>query len=244
LAERIDGFRSLEQVLSISGDVVGLHAALGKLIGLGMVAVEGESDVEMAPQRPAAAVEPALVPRQKPAPAPGMAQRSPVATPAPVTRTAAPAKPVAAAPTKPAPPQPSVRSAAPQPTVAPPATPAAAATAKPAVANAKPAPAVAASSAPKPAGAKPSAAATELAQAKALLRVEANYLFGGNAERAKKVIDKVDACKSVEEIFDVIVKLQGALAKSGKVDPNVFIDRLTSGLSKLRASHAKTPHAA
>lgn len=107
--------------------------------------------------------------------------------------------------------------------------------AKPAVAAAPPAkPAVP----PKPPAAPPSAAApkaalTELAQAKALLRIEAGQLFGA---KAQKVIEKVDACKSVEEIYDVIVKVQGLLAKTGKGDPDVFLDRLTSGLQRIRAA--------
>jgi hypothetical protein len=207
LEDRIDGFRSLEQVLSISGDLVGLHAALGKLVALGLVAVEGDAEIA-----------------------------EPVA--------AKPAKPAAAAPVSPAPPQPPVpnkpaipvaRVAAtpPRTPTAPQPAPAAPLPAKAAVART---PTQATKSAPAAPAAKPSEAAKELAQAKALLRVEAGYLFG---DKAPRVIARVYACKSVEEIFDVIVKLQGLLAKSGKADPNVFIDRLTTGLSKLRDARQK-----
>ncbi len=58
-------------------------------------------------------------------------------------------------------------------------------------------------------------------------------MFGN---KAPKVIEKVDACKSVEEIYDIIVKVQGLLAKTGKGDPDVFLDRLTNGLQRIRAA--------
>ena len=40
LLERIDGFRSVEQILAMSGDVIGVHAALGKLIAANLVTID------------------------------------------------------------------------------------------------------------------------------------------------------------------------------------------------------------
>ena len=40
LLERIDGFRSIDQVLAMSGDLFAVHAALGKLMALGLVTTD------------------------------------------------------------------------------------------------------------------------------------------------------------------------------------------------------------
>ncbi|MBL8519393.1 MAG: hypothetical protein JNK75_01865 [Betaproteobacteria bacterium] len=211
LLERIDGFRSVEQVLAISGDVVGVHAALGKLIALGMVVPEGEAD-----RAPAAATPPTDAPRTD-APRAAPANNAPPApTPAlPHHQRSVNIKPVVQ---KAAAPFASARTAA----ASPPSKPA-------------PAPAVAKAGIP----ANP-VASDELSRAKALLRTEAGYLFG---TKASQVVARIDACRSIEQIYDLIVKLQGHLAKGGKVDPGVFLERLSAGLAKIRQSQG-TPRRA
>lgn len=57
LLERIDGFRSLEQVLAMSGDVIGVHAALGKLLAAGYVTCD-PAQVNAKPAAPVAAPAP------------------------------------------------------------------------------------------------------------------------------------------------------------------------------------------
>ncbi len=192
LLERIDGFRSLEQILAISGDVIGLYATLGKLLALGMVAPEGEPE-----------------PRIAVAPAPQTGVATAAAPQAP--QSTAPAKPLSASLPAKSPAAPANRVAARSPA---------------ALQQVPMAP-------PKEKG--------ELAQAKALLRVETGYLFSG--DKAKQVVARVDACKNTEEIYDLIVKLQGLLAKSGKADPDVFLERLTTGLAKIRAAQRAMPPA-
>lgn len=215
LLERIDGFRSLEQILAISGDVIGLHATMGKLLALGMVVAEGDAE----PQT--------IAPPPAPAPAPVTAKTS-ASAPAPQPKPAA----TKGAPTPPANQSPKAAAQAP-------AAPAKPATAPPA--PKAPAPVQKAASQAKTAALAPTKAQSELAQAKALLRVEASYLFNG--DKAKKVIARIDACKNTEEIFDLIVKLQGLLAKTGKVNPDVFLERLTSGLAKIREAQKAAPAA-
>lgn len=211
LLERIDGFRSLEQILAISGDVIGLHATMGKLLALGMVVPEGDPEPQaVAAPAPARAVAKAPPP---PPMKPTAAKVSPPVAPAPQQAKAAP------------------RQMAPATAKAPPA-----ASAKPVSTPAKAAGPAQPKATPP---AKPVAAVTqkeqgELAQAKALLHVEASYLFSG--DKAKQLIARIDACKNTAEIYDFIVKLQGLLAKTGKANPDVFLERLTSGLAKIRES--------
>jgi hypothetical protein len=221
LLERIDGFRSLEQILAISGDVIGLHATMGKLLALGMVVPDGDAE----PQAIAPAPAPAPVAAKAPTPIPAPQPKPAAAKSTPQASTAAPQQPKAAplAPARPTAP---------------------AATAKPAAVAMAPkavAPVQKAALQAKPAAVAPTKEQSELAQAKALLRVEAGYLFNG--DKAKKVIARIDACKNTEEVFDLIVKLQGLLAKTGKVNPDVFLERLTSGLAKIRESQKSAPAA-
>lgn len=177
LLERIDGFRSLEQLLAMSGDLIGVHAALGTLMMTGCVSTESNPQAE-----------------------------TPVATIAPpVARTAAPAaRPVAAA--------------APR---------------APAVAPASPAPVPRA----KPIAVAPAAmrvapvVSTELDNAKRVLSHEAKMVFGNSAS---KVQPRIDACGSIEEIYDLIVKFQQHLTNTGKANPEVFLDRLTKGIASAR----------
>lgn len=89
-----------------------------------------------------------------------------------------------------------------------------------------PAPAKSAPSAPRE-----SAAVDEVSIAKRLLSIEAKHLFGTSAAR---LLPKIEACKTIEEIYDIIVKFQEHLAKTGKVDPDVFLDRLTKGLAEAK----------
>ncbi|MBL8512636.1 MAG: hypothetical protein JNJ55_01490 [Betaproteobacteria bacterium] len=223
LMGRIDGFRSLEQILSISGDVIGLHATMGKLLALGMVVLEGDAEPQIAatpaPAQASPPPQPAKPAMVKTAPTPAPAAQQPKAT----------AKPTAPSAAKPAAPAASAK-----PVAAPPAPKSIPVLQKPPVpsASAKPAPVAV----PKAQGAQ-----SELAQAKALLRVEAGYLFNG--DKANKVVARIDACKNTEEIFDLIVKLQGLLAKTGKVNPDVFLERLTSGLAKIREAQKNAPAA-
>lgn len=71
----------------------------------------------------------------------------------------------------------------------------------------------------------------EVSIAKRLLSIEAKHLFGTSAAR---LMPKIDACKSIEEIYDIIVKFQEHLARTGKVDPDIFLDRLTKGLAEAK----------
>lgn len=173
LIERIDGFRSMEQILAISGDLISVHAALGKLIALGFVTTD-----EVASRAPAPV---ATKPSGKEATRP--IQKVPKST-------AASAKPVAKA-------QPPDNTNGPL-----------------------------TASAPLPAG------ATELDRAKHLLLTESRLVLGADA--ATRMRPRVLACKSIEEIYDLIVKVQQHLAKGGKVNPDVFIERLSKGLATAR----------
>ncbi len=190
LLERIDGFRSLEQLLAMSGDLIGVHAALGTLMMTGCVSTESNPQAE-----------------------------TPVATIAPpVARTAAPAaRPVAAA--------------APRAPAVAPASPAPVPRAKPiAVAPAAPAPAPVRSAAPAAMRVAP-VVSTELDNAKRVLSHEAKMVFGNSAS---KVQPRIDACGSIEEIYDLIVKFQQHLTNTGKANPEVFLDRLTKGIASAR----------
>lgn len=51
---------------------------------------------------------------------------------------------------------------------------------------------------------------------------------------AAKLKPRIEACNSIEDIYDLIVKFQEHLATTGKADPKVFLDRLTRGLAEAR----------
>lgn len=183
LLERIDGFRSLEQVLSMSGDIVGVHASLGKLIALGFVTTDA-----------------ALINADAAAPA-KIDSVEKVERPAKIVPPPAAAK-VAAAPVG----------------------------AKPLVAvKASPAPAA------KPLSPAAQAASGEIENAKRLLLLEAKLALGAGAV---KLTPRVVACTTIEEVYDLIVKFQQHLAKTGKADPDVFLERLSKGLASVRNQSA------
>ncbi|MEO8101129.1 MAG: hypothetical protein ABI790_01295 [Betaproteobacteria bacterium] len=79
LLERIDGFRSLEQLLAMSGDLIAVHAALGKLMSAGLVATDSLAEASVA--APSHTVEPPVETKEP--------SRALAATPAPA-RTLAP----------------------------------------------------------------------------------------------------------------------------------------------------------
>jgi hypothetical protein len=210
LLDRIDGFRSLEQVLAISGDLIAVHSALGKLMALGFVTTDSAVGLGSAP-------EPAPAPPPRPAASP-----TPVAVAKPAPRPEAKAETKGAA--RPA--------ASPAATPAPAPKPAAAAVV-PLAAKAKPpaAPAVARTAAAPLAG-----GSSELDRAKHLLLNESKLALGDAA--AARMQPRIEACRSIEEIYDLIVKVQQHLAKGGKVDPDVFLDRLSQGLAAAREKNA------
>ena len=142
LLERIDGFRSIEQVLAMSSDLIGVHGALGKLMASGYVTSE--------PLHVAEAAAPVDV------------------------------KPIAIAE-----------------------------------------------------GVKKSVTVEpgELETAKRLLLQEAKLALGA---MAAKLRPRIESCRSIEEIYDLIVKVQQHLAATGKANPDVFLDRLTNGLATAR----------
>ena len=188
LLERVDGFRSIEQLLAMSGDLIGVHSALGKLMVSGYVSTSA---------RPQAAA-PAPVPALAPTPAPASAPARVVVAVTAVAKAAAPA---------------------PTPPTAP---------AKAPVARAKPPAPVKAAMAE---AARPAGGNTELDNAKRVLAQEAKIVFGNNAA---KLQPRIDACRSIEDLYDLIVKFQQHLASSGKANPDVFLDRLTKGLASAR----------
>lgn len=143
LLERIDGFRSLDQLLAISGDLIAVHAALGKLMAAGLVTTDSQAEANV-----------------------------PVSIGARV-------------------------------------------------------PPVGANIAPPPA---PSPVA-ELENAKRLLLLEAKLLLGKGSEKLRS---RIEACRSIEDVYDLIVKFQHHLATTGKANPDVFLDRLAKGLATAR----------
>lgn len=171
LLERIDGFRSLEQVLAMSGDVIGVHAALGKLLAMGYVTC----DPSLVNAQPAAPAIPAPPAKPQKAAAPAAAQR------APAQPVVVPAKSTAGTPAK---------------TLASPPV------------NA------------------------EVESAKRLLLLEAKMVLGAGAA---KLAPRVQACTSIEQVYDLIVKFQQHLAQTGKADPDVFLERLSKGLATVRS---------
>ncbi len=189
LLERIDGFRSIDQVLAMSGDLFAVHGALGKLMALGLVTTDfnvGEIAEEVPELARAAVVAaPTAVRVAVPKPAPPPAPKLATAAPAPKVIVAAPtaaAKPIAVT--------------VPDSDLGP---------------------------------------MSEIDNAKMLLLHEAKLALGKGAEKLRP---RIDACQSIEEIFDLIVKVQEHLMASGKGDPDMFLDRLTSGLA---AARKKTP---
>ncbi len=189
LLERIDGFRSIDQVLAMSGDLFAVHGALGKLMALGLVTTDfnvGEIAEEVPELARAAVVAaPTAVRVAVPKPAPPPAPKLATAAPAPKVIVAAPtaaAKPIAVT--------------VPDSDLGP---------------------------------------MSEIDNAKMLLLQEAKLALGKGAEKLRP---RIDACQSIEEIFDLIVKVQEHLTASGKGDPDMFLDRLTSGLA---AARKKTP---
>ena len=165
LMERIDGFRSMDQLFALSGDIVGVHGVLGKLLVTGYVAPDQQS-VDSVP----------LVAQTRTAPS--IAEKLPAATAA----------------------------------LQPVAGPSRAATA----------------AMPQPKG-----AISELDAAKRLLALEARHLMGASADRMQP---RIEACTSIAEIYDLIVKLQRHLSKTGDGAPHVSLDRLIRGLEAARKS--------
>lgn len=208
LLERIDGFRSIEQLLSISGDIVGVHATLGKLMAAGFVTSE---------LRPT----PAVV---APVPQKSIPPRTP-AKAAPISTTKLPAgKPSIAVAT---PPAATARAPLTQRATGVPTLPQ------------RPAPVPTARATPAP-RTVPAPPPSELDTAKRLLAAEAKLLFG---DAAAKLHPRIEACHSIEDIFDLIVKFQQYLAANGKVNPDVFLDRLTQALAAARKPPAAAKRA-
>jgi len=165
LMERINGFRSMDQLFALSGDIVGVHGVLGRLLVTGYVAPDRNSMDSV-----------------------------------PVVAEARPAPPFAE--------KPLAVTAALQPI----AGPSRAATA----------------AMPQPKG-----AISELDAAKRLLALEARHLMGTSADRMQP---RIEACTSIAEIYDLIVKLQRHLSKKGDSAPHVSLDRLIRGLEAARKS--------
>ena len=176
LLERIDGFRSIDQLLAMSGDLFGVHAALGTMMAAGLVTSDFKLD--------SGAEESVLA-----------------VTAAPTTVMPAPARTLTPAAS------PKIATAMPEPKVVP----------------------VAKILAPRPPPESPPL--SELDNAKQLLLEEAKLALGKGAEKLRT---RIDACRSIEEIFDLIVKVQEHLTTSGKADPEIFLDRLTNGLAAAR----------
>ncbi len=152
----------------------------------------------------------------------------PVAEAPPVAAATAPPEPAPAP--KPEPPAEAPKAAKP---AAAPDVPLSAEPPAPAVKPAKPETKAAVPAAAKTTSAptREPAAVDEVSIAKRLLSIEAKHLFGTSAAR---LLPKIEACKTIEEIYDIIVKFQEHLAKTGKVDPDVFLDRLTKGLAEAK----------
>ena len=222
LLERIDGFRSIDQILSMSGDVVNVHAALGKLLAMGLVtpdphAVAAVPEVEAAPPPPAVEKpRAAAVARQATAPAQAVARAvTPPPTPTRPKITPAPtAMPTAAAPIAYAPKGIQVLT-------------------RP-IAPAAPVTTTLVSATPDIAVKK--ILLNELDVAKRLLTLEAQHLMGNSAARMQP---RIEACRSIAEIYDLIVKFRRHLSRTGTANPDVFLDRLTRGLETARKSKPK-----
>ena len=162
LMERVDGFRSMDQLFALSGDIVGVHGVLGKLLVAGYIA----------PDRNSLHNEPAAAQSR---PAPAVIEKPFAAT------TAAPAASASRAATATNP-------------------------------DAK-------------------GAISELDAAKRLLALEARRLMGAGADRVQP---RIEACTSIGDIYDLIMKLQRHLSSKGNTAPNVSLDRLIRGLEAAR----------
>lgn len=213
LLERIDGFRSIDQILAMSGDVVNVHAALGKLLAMGFISPDHDgvataSEVEAAPPLPLVE-KPRVAAPARPVAAPASTSTRPTVAPAPTAMPAA-AAPIAYAPkgiqasTRP------IATAAPVTTTLVSATPD--------IAVKK-------------------ILLSELDVAKRLLTLEAQHLMGNSAARMQP---RIEACRSIAEIYDLIVKFRRHLSRTGTANPDVFLDRLTRGLETARKSKPKT----
>ncbi len=203
LLERIDGFRSLEQVLAMSGDLTSVHRLLGDLMQTGLVKTAGAEEEDDWEETPPPTPAPAPVPPPKPAAKPAPAE----------AKKAAPAEPKkAAAPDK--------KKAAP-PTAAPvvPAPPAPAATLAPEAEESE--------------EEEPS----ELDNAKRLLLQECRHFLGPAAEKLRT---RIEDSQSIEEIFDLIVKIREHVAKKfSEADSDEFLEQLIKGLSAARKKKNK-----
>jgi hypothetical protein len=186
LLERIDGFRSLEQLLAMSGDLTSVHAILGQLMVSGYAVSETPDDEEADVPfdvEPLAA-EPVEV--------------------KPVAPKAASAKPVAA---KPGP-----------------------------VKAAKAAPVTLALAPDEPDADEPILAVEpdgldEVGRAKQLLLMEAKRFLGPGAEKLRS---RIEQSQSIADVYDLIVKVREHITKTGKGDPNVFLEDLITGLAFAR----------
>ena len=165
LMERIDGFRSMDQLFALSGDIIGVHGVLGKLLMTGYIA----------PDRNSVHNDPVVAPTW---PAPPVVGRP---------RAVTTAMPPVASPSR------------------------AATTARP----------------------QPKDAISELEAAKRLLALEARHLMGAGADRMQP---RIEACISIADIYDLIVKLQRHLNNKGNTAPNASLDRLIRGLEAARKS--------
>ncbi len=244
LLERIDGFRSLEQILAMSGDLTSVHGILGSLMAAGyVVAEDAEEDdwVEAASiTAPPVKAAPAKAPPAKPA-------APPPAAPAPAKAAPTPAKP-APPPSAPAPPPPPKAVAKATPAVPAPAKAAPTAPSPAKAAPAAPTPPKATPVPTKPAKAEPSDyepvseigeagdagdldPAEELANAKKLLLQEAKHFLGPKAEKLRS---RIDDTHSIEEIYDLIIKIRASIMRSDEADPDEFLEQLIVGMQSAR----------
>ena len=165
LLERIDGFRSMEQLFSLSGDIVGVHGVLGNLLVFGYVAPDrssvhgGSGEVQARPE------------------------------PAPLAKMHIATGAV-----------PPVSSQSRAATAAPP---------------------------------EPKGATCELDTAKHLLSLEVQRLMAVGADR---MLPRIEACKSIADVYDLIVKLHRHLSRRGGDKSMKSLDRLISGLEAARKS--------
>ncbi|MBI3716833.1 MAG: hypothetical protein HY255_12645 [Betaproteobacteria bacterium] len=222
LMERIDGFRSVEQLLAMSGDLTSVHGVLGKLMAAGLVESISADDDDDFPAAEEAAPAPAPpkaveVAKQKPVETPkpkAIEAPKPKAAETPKAKAAEASKPIPDAAPKPKP----VEAAKPKPVEAAPA--------KPKAAEVKPAP-------PEPEEEE----LDELANAKLLLQHEAEQFLGASAEKLRA---RIDDSRSIEEIYDLIVKIRSHVArKTGDADSDKFLDQLIAGLAGARKKAKK-----
>jgi len=242
LMERIDGFRSVEQLLAMSGDLTSVHGVLGNLMAAGLVeSISAEDDDDFpvaeeaapapapAPPKVVEATKPVEAPKSKAAEAP-KAMPAEAAKPTPVPA----AKPAPVPAAKPAP------ATAAKPTTEAATKPKTAEVAKPKPAEATPAPkakAAEARQAPTPAAEPEEEELDELANAKLLLQRESEHFLGASAEKLRA---RINDSHSIEEIYDLIVKIRAHVArKTGDADSDKFLDQLIDGLAGARKKSKK-----